>query len=66
MPTLEGGQLVARALKAHGVDHLFTLCGGTIESIYDGCLSEEIRIIDVRVDHCATMMADACNNGPFP
>ena len=56
---IEGGHLVARALKAQGVEHLFTLCGGTIESIYDGCLDQEIRIVDVRVDHCATLMADA-------
>ena len=59
MAMIEGGHLVARALKAQGVEHLFTLCGGTIESIYDGCLDQEIRIVDVRVDHCATMMADA-------
>ena len=59
MAMIEGGHLVARALKAQGVEHLFTLCGGTIESIYDGCLDEGIRIVDVRVDHCATMMADA-------
>ncbi len=59
MSRIEGGHLVAQTLKAQGVEYLFTLCGGTIESIYDGCLDQGIRIVDVRIDHCATMMADA-------
>ena len=59
MAILEGGQILAKALKLEGVEYLFTLCGGTIESIYDGCLSEGIEIVDVRVDQSATMMADA-------
>ena len=59
MAILEGGQILAKALKLEGVEYLFTLCGGTIESIYDGCLSEGIKIVDVRVDQSATMMADA-------
>jgi len=59
MAKIEGGHLVARTLKAHGVEYLFTLCGGTIESIYDGCLNEGIRIVDVRIDHSAPLMADA-------
>ena len=56
MPILEGGQILAKSLKQEGVEYLFTLCGGTIESIYDGCLREDIKIIDVRVDQSATMM----------
>ena len=59
MAILEGGQILAKALKSEGVEYLFTLCGGTIESIYDGCLREGIKIVDVRVDQSATMMADA-------
>jgi acetolactate synthase-1/2/3 large subunit len=59
MAILEGGQILAKALKLEDVEYLFTLCGGTIESIYDGCLREDIKIIDVRVDQSATMMADA-------
>ena len=31
-----------------GVTHLFTLCGGHIQAIYDGCIDEEIRVVDVR------------------
>ena len=59
MSILEGGQIIAKALKRENVEYLFTLCGGTIESIYEGCLDEDIKIIDTRVDQSATMMADA-------
>ncbi|BAO89368.1 Acetolactate synthase large subunit IlvG [Caballeronia cordobensis] len=47
---ISGGHLVARALKNEGVDTIFTLCGGHIIDIYDGCVDEGIRIIDVRHD----------------
>lgn len=59
MAILEGGQVLAKALKREDVEYLFTLCGGTIESIYEGCLNENIKIIDTRLDQSATMMADA-------
>ena len=45
---ISGGRLVAKALKNEGVDTIFTLCGGHIIDIYDGCRGEGIRIIDVR------------------
>ena len=48
MASVHGGRLVAQALKRHGISHVFTLCGGHIQAIYDGCLDEGIRIIDVR------------------
>jgi acetolactate synthase-1/2/3 large subunit len=38
METISGGHLVAKALKAEGVEAIFTLCGGHIIDIYDGCL----------------------------
>jgi acetolactate synthase-1/2/3 large subunit len=41
-----GGHLVAKALKAEGVDTIFPLCGGHIIDIYDGCVDEGIRIVD--------------------
>ncbi|MDK2754488.1 MAG: thiamine pyrophosphate-binding protein, partial [Gammaproteobacteria bacterium] len=34
---VSGGHLVAKALKNEGVDTIFTLCGGHIIDIYDGC-----------------------------
>ena len=55
---ISGGHLVAKALKAEGVDTIFTLCGGHIIDIYDGCLDENIRIIDVRHEQTAAHAAD--------
>jgi len=59
MPDLTGGELVARVLKDAGVGHVFTLCGGHILPIYDGCLTEGIRVIDVRHEQVAAHAADA-------
>src|SRR5256884_618624 len=55
---ISGGQLVAKALKNEGVDTIFTLCGGHIIDIYDGCIDEGIRIIDVRHEQVAAHAAD--------
>ncbi len=53
------GKLVARALRNEGVDVVFTLCGGHVMSIYDGCLDEGIRVVDVRHEQTAAFAADA-------
>jgi acetolactate synthase-1/2/3 large subunit len=55
---VSGGHLAAKALKNEGVDTIFTLCGGHIIDIYDGCLDEGIRIIDVRHEQVAAHAAD--------
>lgn len=55
---ISGGHLVAKALKNEGVDTIFTLCGGHIIDIYDGCVDEDIRIIDVRHEQVAAHAAD--------
>ncbi|MGF1445508.1 MAG: thiamine pyrophosphate-binding protein [Pikeienuella sp.] len=55
---VSGGRLVAKALKAEGVDTIFTLCGGHIIDIYDGCIDEGIRIVDVRHEQTAAHAAD--------
>jgi len=54
-----GGRLAAKALKAAGVECVFTLSGGHVMGIYDGCLDEGIRVIDVRHEQAATHAADA-------
>lgn len=59
MADLTGGQLVARVLARAGVGHVFTLCGGHVLPIYDGCLSEGIAIVDVRHEQAAAHAADA-------
>src|ERR671937_1056306 len=55
---LHGGRLVAKRLKAHGVTKLFTLSGGHLFSIYDGCRAEGIDIVDVRHESAATFAAE--------
>jgi acetolactate synthase-1/2/3 large subunit len=54
-----GGELIARALKAQGVDTLYTLCGGHILPMYEGCLNNEISVIDFRHEQAAAHAADA-------
>jgi len=56
--TFHGGRLIARRLKAHGVTHLFTLSGGHLFSIYDGCRAEGIEIVDVRHESTAAFAAE--------
>ncbi|MSO92581.1 MAG: acetolactate synthase [Rhodospirillales bacterium] len=55
---ISGGHLVAKALKNEGIDVIFTLCGGHIIDIYDGCIDEGIKIIDVRHEQVAAHAAD--------
>jgi acetolactate synthase-1/2/3 large subunit len=55
---LHGGRLIARRLKAHGVTKLFTLSGGHLFSIYDGCRSEGIDLVDVRHESAAAFAAE--------
>jgi acetolactate synthase-1/2/3 large subunit len=56
--TFHAGRLVARRLKASGIDTVFTLSGGHLFSIYDGCRSEGIRLIDTRHEQTATFAAE--------
>src|SRR6266568_1749926 len=53
-----GGLLAARRLKAHGVTKLFTLSGGHLFSIYDGCRTEGIDLIDTRHESAAAFAAE--------
>jgi acetolactate synthase-1/2/3 large subunit len=55
---LHGGRLVAKRLKAHGVSKLFTLSGGHLFSIYDGCRDVGVDIVDVRHEQSAAFAAE--------
>src|ERR671927_1847983 len=55
---LHRGRLIARRLKAHGVTKLFTLSGGHLFSIFDGCREEGIDIVDVRHESSAAFAAE--------
>jgi acetolactate synthase I/II/III large subunit len=52
-----GGRLVAQALKSRGVSKLFTLSGGHLFSIFDGCKAEGIEVIDFRHEQSAAFAA---------
>jgi acetolactate synthase-1/2/3 large subunit len=56
---VHGGKLAARALKEAGVEVVFTLSGGHIMPLYDGCIDEGIKIVDVRHEQAAVHAADA-------
>jgi thiamine pyrophosphate-dependent acetolactate synthase large subunit-like protein len=43
---VQGGVVAARAIKAHGVDTIFTFSGGHLMPIYQGCRLEGVRVID--------------------
>ncbi len=53
-----GGWLIARALKREGVEVVFTLSGGHIAPIYDGCVREGIRVMDTRHEQAAVHAAE--------
>src|ERR1700761_9258860 len=53
-----GGRLIAQRLKAHGVTKLFTLSGGHLFSLYEGCVAEGIEIIDTRHEATAAFAAE--------
>src|SRR3954447_24808289 len=55
---IHGGRLIAKRLKAHGVSRLFTLSGGHLFSVYDGCREEGIAIVDVRHEQAAAFAAE--------
>jgi acetolactate synthase-1/2/3 large subunit len=55
---VHGGRLVAQRLRAHGVKRIFTLSGGHLFSIYDGCRAEGIELIDTRHEQTAAFAAE--------
>ncbi|GFG65062.1 acetolactate synthase large subunit IlvG [Mycobacterium kubicae] len=56
--TIHAGRLIARRLKASGIDTVFTLSGGHLFSIYDGCREEGIRLVDTRHEQTAAFAAE--------
>lgn len=57
-PSVSAGTLIARRLRASGIDTMFTLSGGHLFSIYDGCRAEGIRLIDTRHEQTAAFAAE--------
>ncbi|MDH3713973.1 MAG: thiamine pyrophosphate-binding protein [Gammaproteobacteria bacterium] len=59
--TLTGGEAMVRLLQAHGVTHVFGLCGDTSLPFYDALyrLDHDIQHILTRDERSAAYMADA-------
>jgi acetolactate synthase-1/2/3 large subunit len=55
---LHAGRLIAARLRHYGVRRLFTLSGGHLFSIYDGCRAEGIELVDVRHEQTAAFAAE--------
>lgn len=58
MSEIDGGELVARALEAEGIDCIFTLTGGHIMNIYTACAAHGIKVIDTRHEQAAGHAAE--------
>ena len=54
---MHGGRLIAQALRSRGVSKLFSLSGGHLFSIYDGCKEEGIEVVDTRHEQSAAFAA---------
>src|SRR5579875_2385032 len=57
-PEQHGGRLLARAMRAAGVQTVFTLSGGHLFSVYDGCREEGIALVDTRHEQSAAFAAE--------
>ena len=55
---VHGGTLATDALEAAGVDVVFTLSGGHIFPLYDGCVAAGIRLVDTRHEQTAGFAAE--------
>ncbi len=58
MGMIHGGWIVAKVLKSEGVEVVFTLSGGHIAALYDGCKREGIRVVDTRHEQAAVHAAE--------
>jgi len=56
---VQGGRLAARAIAAADIDAIFTLSGGHVMPIYEGCRHEGVRVVDVRHEQSAAHAAEA-------
>jgi len=56
---VNGGRIIASALKTQGVRFLFTLCGGHISPILVECKRAGLRVVDTRHEATAVFAADA-------
>jgi acetolactate synthase-1/2/3 large subunit len=62
---IDGGEIIARMIKQEGVNHIFTLSGGHVQNIYEGCLNNGIEIVDTRHEQSAGHAADGYSRITF-
>lgn len=53
-----GGRLAVEVLRAHDIDVMFTLSGGHLFVLYDGCVQAGLPLVDVRHEQTATFAAE--------
>ena len=56
-----GGSIIGEILAAHGVQCVYTLCGGHISPILTGAKAHGLSIVDVRDEASAAFAADAAS-----
>ncbi len=61
MSPIHGGAIVGEILAAHGIQCVYTLCGGHISPILQGAKAQGLRIVDVRDERSAAFAADAAS-----
>ncbi|MCC6381637.1 MAG: acetolactate synthase [Dehalococcoidia bacterium] len=52
-------------IKQEGVGHVFTLSGGHVQNIYEGCLNNGVEIVDTRHEQSAGHAADGYSRIAF-
>jgi acetolactate synthase-1/2/3 large subunit len=62
---IDGGEIIARMIKREGVGHIFTLSGGHVQNIYEGCLNNDIQVVDTRHEQSAGHAADGYSRITF-
>ena len=62
---IDGGEIIARMIKQEGVGHIFTLSGGHVQNIYEGCLNNGIGVVDTRHEQSAGHAADGYSRITF-
>jgi acetolactate synthase-1/2/3 large subunit len=58
MTQVRGGALIARILKQEGIECIFSLAGGHIFPLYEACVENGIKVVDVRHEEAAAHMAE--------
>ncbi len=55
---INGGEMLIRVLKKHGIGTIFTLHGGHLDAIFQAALDHSIRLIDTRHEQAAGHAAE--------